>query len=172
MTSAFSWQSSINICPASFRILRPNLPVTPGVFWLPTFAFQSPLMKRTFFWVLVLEGLVLIAKANKSESHSVVSDCLQPHGLYSPWNSPGRNTGGGSLSLLQVIIPTQGSKPGVPHCRWIRILYSWATREAHKASGSHLIEGGIRPQGCFVETWLNEIKLLPRECYQREIVID
>ena len=28
---------------------RPNLPVTPGVSWLPTFAFQSPKMKRTSF---------------------------------------------------------------------------------------------------------------------------
>ena len=35
---------------------------------------------------------------SESESHSVVS--LQPHGLYGPWNSPGRNTGVGSLSLL------------------------------------------------------------------------
>ena len=26
---------------------------------------------------------------------------LQPHGLSSPWNSPGQNTGMGSLSLLQ-----------------------------------------------------------------------
>ena len=31
MTSAFSWQNSISLCPASFRIPRPNLPVTPGV---------------------------------------------------------------------------------------------------------------------------------------------
>ena len=28
-----------------------------------------------------------------SESHSVMSNSLQPHGLYSPWNSPGQNTG-------------------------------------------------------------------------------
>ena len=53
------------------------------------------------------------------ESHSVISDSLQPHKLYSPWNSPGQNTGVGSLSLLQEIIPTQGSNPGLPHCRWI-----------------------------------------------------
>ena len=33
----------------------------------------------------------------------------QPHGLYSPWNSPGQNTGVGSLSLLQGIFPTQRS---------------------------------------------------------------
>ena len=58
MTSAFSWQNSISLCPASFCNPRPNLPVTPGVSWLPTFAFQSPIMKGHLFWVLVLEGLV------------------------------------------------------------------------------------------------------------------
>ena len=57
----------------------------------------------------------------ESESHPVVSDSLQRHVLYSPWNSPGQNTGVGSLSLLQGIFPTQGSNPGLPHCR--RILY-------------------------------------------------
>ena len=53
----------------------------------------------------------------ESESCSVVSDSLRPHGLYSPWNSPGQNTGVGSL--LQGIFPTQGSNPGLSHCRWI-----------------------------------------------------
>ena len=41
--------------------------------------------------------------------------------IYSPWNSPGQNTGVGSLSLLQGIFPTQGSNPGLLHCR--QILY-------------------------------------------------
>ena len=50
-----------------------------------------------------------------------MSDSLQPHGLYSPWNSPGQNTGVGSLSLLQGIFPTQGSNLGLPHCR--QVLY-------------------------------------------------
>ena len=36
----------------------------------------------------------------ESEGSSVVSDSLWPHGLYSSWNSPGQNTGVGSLSLL------------------------------------------------------------------------
>ena len=44
---------------------------------------------------------------------------LRPHGLFCPWNSPGQNTGVGSLSLLQGLFPTQGSNPGLPHCRWI-----------------------------------------------------
>ena len=54
-----------------------------------------------------------------SENRSVVSYCLQPRGLYSPWNSPDQNTGVGSFSLLQGIFPTQGSNPGLLHCRWI-----------------------------------------------------
>ena len=47
------------------------------------------------------------------------STLLRPHELYSPWNSPGQNTEAGSLSLLQGIFPTQGSKAGRPHCRQI-----------------------------------------------------
>ena len=54
-------------------------------------------------------------------SCSVVSDSLRPHGLYSPWSSPGRDTGVGSRSLLQGVFPTQGSNPGPPHCR--QMLY-------------------------------------------------
>ena len=54
-----------------------------------------------------------------SESHSVVPISLQPHGLYSPWISPGQNTGVGSLSLLQGIFSTQGLNPGLLHFRWI-----------------------------------------------------
>ena len=54
-----------------------------------------------------------------SESLSVMSDSLLSHVLYSPWNSPAQTTGVGSLFLLQGIFPTQGSNPGLPHCRWI-----------------------------------------------------
>ena len=54
-----------------------------------------------------------------SEGCSVVSDSLPSHGLYSPLNSPGQNTGVDSFSLLQGIFPTQGLNPGLPHCRQI-----------------------------------------------------
>ena len=50
-------------------------------------------------------------------SHVQVCDPMD----YSPWNSPGQNTGVGSLSLLQGIFPTKGLNPGLLHCR--RILY-------------------------------------------------
>ena len=58
------------------------------------------------------------------ESERVVSNSLRPHGQ----NSAGQNTGVGSQSLLQGIFPTQGSNPGLPHCR--RILYQLSHREA------------------------------------------
>ena len=62
---------------------------------------------------------VFIPIPKKSESHSVMSDSLRPHGLYSLWNSLGQNTGVGSLSLLQRVFPTQGLNPGIPPFRWI-----------------------------------------------------
>ena len=44
-----------------------------------------------------------------------MSDSLCPHGLYSPWNSPGQNTRVGSLSLLQgIYLPNPGIKPRSP----------------------------------------------------------
>ena len=56
------------------------------------------------------------------------SDSLRPHGLYTPWNSPGQNTGVGNRSLLQGILPTQGSNPSLLHCRWI--LYQLSHQES------------------------------------------
>ena len=55
-------------------------------------------------------------------SRSVVSNSLRPHELQPtrllcPWNSPGKNTGVGCHFLLQGISLTQGSNPGLPHCR-------------------------------------------------------
>ena len=64
---------------------------------------------------------------SESESHSVVFDSLQPHGL-SPWNFLVQNTGVGSLSLLHGIFPTQRSNPGVPHCR--QTLYQLSHKQS------------------------------------------
>ena len=72
--------------------------------------------------------LFSLSLLRESESLSVVSDSLRPHGLHSPWDSLGQNPGVGSLSLLQGIFPTQGLNPGLPYCR--RILYQLS----HKGS--------------------------------------
>ena len=45
--------------------------------------------------------------------------------LYSPWNSPGQNTGEGNLFILQGIFPTHGWNPGLLHCRWIPYQLSY-----------------------------------------------
>ena len=54
-----------------------------------------------------------------------MSDSLQPHGLYSPWNSPIQNTGVGSCSFLQGIFPTQELNWGLLYCRQILYLLSY-----------------------------------------------
>ena len=75
----------------------------------------------SFIYDLSEQLLILVSyccvERKESESCSVMSEPLWPHGLYSPWNSPGQNTGMGSL--LQGIFPTQGLNPGLMHCRWI-----------------------------------------------------
>ena len=90
-------------------------PPSPACLYAPTFIFYT---KKSFSPVF----------RKWSDSCSVMSKCLWPHGLYSPWNSSGQNTGVGSLSLLRGIFPTQGWNPGLPHCR--QILYQLS----HKGS--------------------------------------
>ena len=75
------------------------------------------------------------------ESRSVMSDSFGSRGLYSPWHSPGQNTGVGSPSLLQWIFPTQELNWGLLHCRWILYQLSY--------------EGSPTSQGVTTESVLN-----------------
>ena len=88
----------------------------------------------TAFFIIKKHFLLLLSCVQDVKV-KVTQSCptLQHHGLYSPWNSPGQNTGVGSLSLLQRIFPTQGSNPGLLHCR--RILYQLS----HKGSPKILV---------------------------------
>ena len=83
--------------------------------------WKDPLLVRPTGTSAVRSMDCLLGPSSESEGHSVLSNSLWRHGLYSPWNSPGQNTGVGSLSFLQGIFPTQGLNPDLPHCR--RILY-------------------------------------------------
>ena len=65
-------------------------------------------------------------RRSESKSHSVVSNSLRPHGLNSPWHSPGQNTGGDSHSLLQGLFPIQELNQGLLHCR--QILYQLSSQ--------------------------------------------
>ena len=73
-------------------------------------------------------GIRLQRLGKKWKSLSHVPDSLRPHGLYTPWNSLGQNTGVGSLSLLQGIFPTQASNPGLLNYR--QILYQLSYKES------------------------------------------
>ena len=61
-----------------------------------------------FSWVNEYPGVELWDRS-ESESHSVVSSSLRPHGLYSTWNSPGQNIGVGCHFFLQGIFLTPGT---------------------------------------------------------------
>ena len=78
-------------------------------------------------WGYVCCGCCVKQQSEVKVTRSCPTLC-NPPGLYGPWNSPGQNTGVGSLFLLQGIFPTQGLNPGLPHCR--QILYQLS----HKGS--------------------------------------
>ena len=63
----------------------------------------------------------LVTGLKWSEICSSVFNTLLPHGPYSPWNSPGQNTGVGSLSLLK-------GNPGLLHCGQILYQLSYQGR--------------------------------------------
>ena len=76
MTSGFSWQNSVSLWPALFYTPGPNLPVTPDVSWLPTFAFQSSVMKRTSF-LGVSSGRSCRSSQNCSTSASYIASAFR-----------------------------------------------------------------------------------------------
>ena len=99
-----------------------DIPGCPGVTWLPSNARDMSSIPGPGTQIL------------HSKSRSVVSDSSRPHRLYSPWNSPGQDTGVGSRhSLLWGIFPTQGSNPGLLHCR--RILYKLSLQGSPNVMG-------------------------------------
>ena len=91
-------------CGLAFFSQTPLAPISRP-FYLQ-FSLPGMFFSSVASYLLILS--VISSEKSESESCSVMSSSLRPHGLYSPWNSPGRNTGVGSLSLLQGIILTQG----------------------------------------------------------------
>ena len=119
--------TQLSHCSASYHMCQVGLLLTlqsfhfppshdphPGHQYLSSGSQKLP-AHWSFFW-----------PKSVSESHLVVSDSLQPHGLeptrlICPWDSSGKNTGVSGCSLLQGVFPTHGWNTGLPHCR--RILY-------------------------------------------------
>ena len=76
---------------------------------------SSYLFEKILIPICVPGTVLAINKSvSKNESCSVMSDSLRPYGLYSPWDSPGKNTGMDRLSLLQGDLPNPGIEPRSP----------------------------------------------------------
>ena len=72
---------------------------------------------KKMWHIYTMEYCVLVAQ---------LCPMLQPHGLQPtrhlcPQNFPGKNTGAGCHSLHQGIFPSQGSNPGLLHCRFVTV---------------------------------------------------
>ena len=115
-----------------------------------------------------LNTVTTLAGESGSESLSVLSDSLLPHGLC-PRNSPGQNTGVGSLFLLQGIVPTQRSNPGLLHRgqilyqlshkgspripEWVAYFFSRGSFWLRNWTGVSCIAGGFFTNWAIKETW-------------------
>ena len=118
-------------------------------------------------WYLLSFRLCLVAQSCLALCNTM--DCSPP-GSSVHGDSWGKNTGVGCHALFQGIIPTQGSNPGLPHCRWIlyhlshqgsrRILewvacpFSKGTSRPRNQSGVSCIAGG------FFTSWKFHIRVI------------
>ena len=100
-------------------------------------------------WFMLLYDIYIHTYLH-THDHSVISDSLQPYELlparlFSPWNSPGKNPGVSSHSLLQWIFLTQGLNPSLLHCR--QILYHLSRQESSSGHGQLVFESPLQGQG-------------------------
>ena len=76
-----------------------------------------------------------------------MSDSLRSHGLYSPCNSPGQNTGVDSLSLLQGNLPNPGIEPGSPSLQADSLMCEPPGKTKNTGVGSlSLLQGNLSTQ--------------------------
>ena len=122
MTSACSWQNSVSLCPASFCT-----PVNLPYLFISYFCIPVPYDE------------------SEHESRSVMSDSLLPHGFYSSWNSPGKNTGVGSLALLQGNLLKPGIEPRSPTLQAYSLPAELPGKPKNTGVGSLSLLQGIFP---------------------------
>ena len=100
------------------------------------------------------------------------------HGLHSPWNSPGQNTGVSSLSLLQGIFPIQGSNPDLLHYRqilyqlshkgssiileWVAYPFSRGSSQPRNLTGVSCIAGGFFTNRAISSVQFSSVQSLSR----------
>ena len=120
--STICWKEQLSTIMLSFLLCQIPLDYNyVSVSWLPI----------PFHWSICLffhqyHTVLITVKANVLVTQSCPT--LWDPGLFCPWDFPGKNIGVGYYSLLQGILPTQGSNLGLPIAD--RFFTIWATREA------------------------------------------
>ena len=98
--------------------------------WAPkNWYFHTVVLEKTLESPLDFKEIKPVNPKGKESESEVAQSCLtlcntmdcSPTRLLRPWDSSGKNTGVGCHFLLQGIFPTQGSNPGLQHCR--QMLY-------------------------------------------------
>ena len=92
--------------------------------------WQSSLCVLTWASLLIF-SLLIPSPSNLHQSRPTICNPM-----VCPWGSPGKNTGVGSLSLLQRIFLTQGLNPGLLRCR--HFLYHLSYQGSPCWMGTHL----------------------------------
>ena len=105
-----------------------------------------------------------------------MSDSLRPRGLiqYSPWNSPGQNTGAGGLSLLQEIFPTQASTCVPSDNSFLSVRHEPTLRPwkgvllpvIPLSQFSHPFNGDCGPMGTVRQGWTLASSLMGHRCHR------
>ena len=139
-TFSFSYASKVHfnpqeIAPLCFktiltlkRLSHYNIPPSRFVLFLMILFSLSSVFPVMWKWDVKISLVVHACKVTPVLSNSLWPYGPQPTRLLCQRDSPGKNTGTGSHSLLQGIFPTQGSNLGLLHCGGFFTI--WATREA------------------------------------------
>ena len=139
------WWDELDQDPSIKAVLEGNLAISSMNKWTysdPECSFLGFCPRWTFTHVhrkgmgnyccSIVHNIIIpqtINTANVQQKVQVAQSCFTLYDpMYSPWNSPGQNTGVGSLSLLQGIFPTQESNQ--VSCIAGRFFTNWAIREA------------------------------------------
>ena len=97
---------------------------------------QTPL-SMGILQVRILEWVVISPSRESSQPRYQTQVSRIAGGFFTIWAGKPKNTGVGSLSLLQGIFLTQKSNHGLLHCRWI--FYQLSYQDAHKVKLKDLL---------------------------------
>ena len=88
--------------------------------WVYLYLHYYSLICSTHIYCMLTLCLAFAQLLSRVRFFAIPLDCSPP-GSSVHGDSPGKHTGVACHALLQGIFPTQGSNPGLPHCR--QILY-------------------------------------------------